>query len=389
MKKSTFKLAYKTLLTSAALATICLQGCVNTDEKVAVETVATGSSLKDAFKNNFHIGAALSKTQILDQEPGTLDLVAKQFNSLTAENEMKWELMQPIEGQYHYAVSDKLVEFSEKNDIFLVGHTLLWHHQTPKWVFENGKGEPASREVLLKRLETHINNVAGRYKGRIEAWDVVNEALNDDGTWRDSPWYRILGEDYIIKAFEFAAKAAPNAELYYNDYNLFKPEKRDATVKIVKSLQAKGLRIDAVGIQGHYGINYPDLNLLEDSIKAFGALGVKVMLTELDISVLPFPDSESQGADISIDLELQEKLNPFANGLSAEMSQALADNYVNLFKIFMRHEAVISRITFWGVNDAQTWRNDWPMKNRTDYPLLFDRNNQPKLAFDAVLNLAK
>lgn len=362
---------WKTLTFSSIFA---ISACSSTATKQDDHSIG----MKDAFRDSFTIGAAINKAQIYQQEAGTTQVIQKHFNTLTAENEMKWEAMQPREGQFNFDVSDTLVAFSEQNDIFLVGHTLLWHHQTPEWVFQNDKGQPASRDLLLSRLKTHIDTVAGRYKGRIQGWDVVNEALNEDGSWRESPWYKILGDDYIHKAFEFAAAAAPNAELYYNDYNLFKPEKRDGAVKIVKSLQAKGLRIDGIGIQGHYGIGYPDLTQLEDSIKAFSALDVDVMITELDVSVLPFPEAENQGADISIDLALQERLNPYPNGMDAEISKQFSDHYLDLFKLFLKYKSSISRITFWGVNDGQTWRNDWPMKGRTDYPLMFDRNNQAK-----------
>lgn len=364
----------KTLSVYLASAVLALSGCT-TSEKLPENDAP---SLAKVYADSFTIGAAVSKNQIIGQEPASMAVVKQHFNSLVAENEMKWEKLQPLEGQFDFSVADQLIEFTTKNNMEMIGHTLLWHFQTPDWVFENDQGEPASKEVLLARLKRHIDEVAGRYKGKITGWDVVNEALNDDGTWRESPWYKILGEEYIIKAFEYAAEADPHAELYYNDYNLFKPEKRAGAIKIVKMLKDKGLRIDAVGIQGHYGIGYPDLVELENSIKDFAALGVKVMFTELDISVLPFPETENQGADISIDLKLQENLNPYANGMDADIEQKLSENYVNLFKLFMHYEKVISRITFWGVNDAQTWRNDWPMKGRTDHPLLFDRQNQAK-----------
>lgn len=371
-----------------ASAFFVLTGCSGQQEHAKQESpIQAPSSLAKTYANSFSIGAAVSKKQIIGDEPAAMAVVKQHFNSLVAENEMKWEKLEPLEGQFDFSVSDQLIEFAQTHNMEMIGHTLLWHSQTPEWVFKNENNEPASKAVLLARLKRHIDQVAGRYKGQTHGWDVVNEALNDDGTWRESPWYQILGEDYIIKAFEYAAQADPNAELYYNDYNLFKPEKRAGAIKIVKMLQDKGLRIDGVGIQGHYGINYPDLTELENSIKAFAALGVKVMITELDISVLPFPEEENQGADVSIDLALQDKLNPYANGLDAEMEQKLSANYTALFKIFLRHQDDISRITFWGVNDAQTWRNDWPMKGRADYPLLFDRNNKAKPVLNELIEL--
>ena len=240
--------------------------------------------------------------------------------------------------------------------------------------FQNKAGTDATRDELLSRMKEHINTVAGRYGEDIGAWDVVNEALNEDGSMRDSKWRQIIGDDFIAKAFEFSALAAPNSKLYYNDYNLFKPEKREGVIKLVKQLQAKGIRIDGIGIQGHYALDYPDLQQLEDSIVAFAALGVDVMLTELDVSVLPFPDEENQGADISLDIELQDKYNPYPNGLPNDVNEQLAQRYHEIFALLAKHKEKIGRVTFWGVHDGQTWRNGWPMSGRSDYPLFFDRN---------------
>jgi endo-1,4-beta-xylanase len=239
----------------------------------------------------------------------------------------------------------------------------------------------------LARLKHHIDTVVGRYKGRVHSWDVVNEAFNDDGTWRDSPWLRTIGPDYIARAFEYAHAADPEAELYYNDYNLFKAPKRDAVVKLVKALQAEGLRVDGVGLQGHYGIGYPPMEELEASIVALGNLDVNVLVTELDISVLPFPSSAQQGADISLNFELQAELNPYSEGLPDDVSAALADAYRSLFELYLKHADVIDRVTLWNLTDASTWRNNWPMRGRTDYPVLFDRKNQPKDAYRALVNL--
>jgi endo-1,4-beta-xylanase len=300
---------------------------------------------------------------------------------------MKWERIEPTEGNFDWAVADDFVALSERNNAFMVGHTLLWHSQTPDWVFEDSNGEPASREVVLARLKHHIDTVVGRYKGRVHSWDVVNEAFNDDGTWRDSPWLRTIGPDYIARAFEYAHAADPEAELYYNDYNLFKAPKRDAVVKLVKALQAEGLRVDGVGLQGHYGIGYPPMEELEASIVALGNLDVNVMVTELDISVLPFPSSAQQGADISLNFELQAELNPYTEGLPDDVSAALADAYRSLFELYLKHADVVDRVTLWNLTDASTWRNNWPMRGRTDYPVLFDRKNQPKDAYRGLVNL--
>ncbi|GAB5559293.1 MAG: endo-1,4-beta-xylanase [Synoicihabitans sp.] len=344
-------------------------------------------SLADLYADSFKIGVALNPREIRGEDPAAARLIAQHFNSLTAENDMKWERIEPTEGKFDWAVADDFVALGERNDAFMVGHTLLWHSQTPDWVFEDAHGKPASREVVLARLKRHIDAVVGRYKGRVHSWDVVNEAFEDDGSWRDTLWLRTIGPDYIARAFEFAHAADPDAELYYNDYNLFKAPKRNAVVKLVKALQKEGLPIHGVGIQGHYGIGYPPMDELEASIEAFAELDVKVMVTELDISVLPFPSSAQQGADISLNFELQAELNPYTKGLPPDVSAALADAYRDLFELYLKHANVIDRVTLWNLTDASTWRNNWPMHGRTDHPVLFDRQNQPKDAYHAIVNL--
>lgn len=347
------------------------------------------SSLKDTYSNYFSIGTALSATQIEGKEPGTLDLVKQQFNAVTAENVMKWEIIEPVEGQFNFAAADAMIEYAEANNIKVIGHVLLWHEQTPAWVFQDAKGQPASKELVLSRLKNHINAVMGRYKGRIHGWDAVNEALNEDGTLRQSNWYKALGEDYIATVFEIAHKADPKAELYYNDFNLFKPEKRAGVLKLVAALKAKSVPIHGIGEQGHYSLDYPELQQVEDSIVAFKNTGLKVVITELDISVLPFPEPEKIGADISLNMQLKQEFNPYADGLPDTVSQQLTNKYLQLFELFLRHSDAIERVTLWGVNDNQSWRNNWPMKGRTDYPLLFDRKNQPKEVVPKLIKLAE
>ena len=344
----------------------------------ADENMDNSPSFRDEFSGRFLIGAALSEAQIMGREIGLLDFVAHQFSALTAENEMKWERIHPGDGEYHWTSADALVAFCEANDIFLTGHTLIWHQQTPDWVFEDKQGQPASRELLLERMEEHINTIVGHFKGKVPSWDVVNEALNDDGTMRESKWRQIIGDDFVEKAFEFAHKADPNARLYYNDYNLYQPAKRAGAVRLVKSVQAKGIPVHGIGMQGHYGLDHPeDLAQVEDSILAYSELG-DVMITELDISVLPFPEKDAQGADLNINLELKAKYNPYTEGLPADVQQAQDKRFLDIFKIFLTHQDKISRVTFWGVNDGQSWKNGWPMRGRTDYPLMIDRNNALK-----------
>ena len=374
---------------SAAVIALIMAGCSNPSQVTATASPSySQAGIHTGFKDNFMIGTALSASAILERNHSTLNLVKREFNAVTAENVMKWELIHPKPNVYDFKAPDKLVDFAEQNNLFLVGHTLVWHHQRPDWIFENRNGSKVSRETLLSRMEEHINTVAGRYQNRIDAWDVVNEALNDDGSLRESLWYKIIGEDYIEQAFIMAAKAAPNAKLYYNDYNLFEPAKRDGAIKLIKNLQAKGIKIDGIGLQGHYGLYYPDLNQLEDSIKAFTKLGIDIFISELDITVLPLPNGENQGADISVDIKIEDKLNPYPRELPKVVKAKLAERYQEIFAVFNKYKSDISRVTFWGISDADTWRNDWPVKGRTDYPLLFDRTMNKKPFVDS-LSLAK
>lgn len=374
-----------TCITTIAFSTSCSQPKTIAQQSSPATTEAAPQTLRHQLEPYFLVGTALSEGQVHDQPAGVLSLVKTQFNAVTAENVMKWEEIQATEGQFNWQDADTFIEYGKNNNLHLTGHVLLWHQQTPDWVFEDKNGQPASRDLILQRLKTHITQYVTRYKGKVDTWDVVNEALNDDGSLRQSKWLQLAGEDYIAKAFEYAHAADPNAELIYNDYNLFKPEKRDGAVRIVKQLQAKGIAIHGVGMQAHYSLGYPEnLNQVEDSIVAFAKLGVNVHITELDLSVLPFPDKENQGADISLNIALQEKFNPYTQGLPNDIEQQFNQNYLNLFKIFIKHHDKIKRVTFWGVNDAQSWRNYWPMNGRTDYPLIIDRNNQLKPAANVI-----
>jgi endo-1,4-beta-xylanase len=255
-------------------------------------------------------------------------------------------------------------------------------------VFEDKNGKPASRDTLLARLKDHIFTVMGRYKGRVHGWDVVNEAFEGDGSYRDTPWKRIIGEDYIQFAFEYAREADSTAELYYNDFNMPDKGRRDAVVKMVNDLKAKGVKVDGIGMQGHYVLDYPTLKDLEDAIVAFGGTGAKVMFTEMEVTLLPFPD-DYIGADVDTSFDHRKEFDPYTEGLPDSVNMMQASRYADFFKIFIKHSDIISRVTLWGVNDAQSWKNNWPIPGRTDYPLLFDRNNKPKAAYDSIINCAK
>lgn len=346
--------------------------------------------LKEAFSGAFLVGAAVSRDQIMGNDPDAMELAARQFNTLTAENVMKWEKIEPSENQFDWDAPDRLVDYAEKHDMEVAGHVLVWHQQTPDWVFQDGNGGPASREQLLARMKNHIETVAGRYRGRVQSWEVVNEALNEDGTLRSTPWLEIIGEDYIEKAFEFAHQADPTAKLYYNDYNLFKPEKAAGARKLIQSLRDRGLVVHGAGMQGHYGWDNPaDIGDFKAALSGFADLGLEVYITELDVSVLPFPDPENWGADISLNMELNAKYNPYPDGLPDKMAQKQAQQYKKLFEVILDHKVSVGRVTFWGINDGHSWKNGWPMEGRTDYPLLFDRDNKPKAVFYEVIGLAQ
>jgi endo-1,4-beta-xylanase len=345
-------------------------------------------TLKDAFKDYFLIGAALNHAQIYEEDKRAANIVKTQFNTISPENILKWEAVHPQPDKYTFEAADRYVAFGEKYGMFIIGHTLLWHQQTPDWVFKDAKGKPLNREKLLKRLREHIFTVVGRYKGKIKGWDVVNEALNDDGSLRQTPWLKIIGEDYIAKAFQFAHEADPNAELYYNDYSLEREPKLNGAIKLIKNLKAKQIPITAVGLQGHNSLTFPTVTQQENAINEFVKLGVKVNITEFDISVLPFPDGFT-GAEISMNFAMEEKLNPYKNSLPDEIQQKLSERYAELFGVFIKHRKDITRITFWNVTDGDSWLNNFPVKGRTDYPLLFDRQGKTKPAFDAVIKSVK
>jgi len=351
---------------------------------VCIRVAGQQRVLKDVFKNDFMIGAALNRRQIFEEDKRGAEIVRTQFNSITPENVLKWALVHPQPAKYDFEAPDRFVDFGEQNGMFIVGHTLVWHNQTPRWVFEDGKGNPVDRETLLSRLREHIFTVVGRYRGKIKGWDVVNEALNQDGTMRQSPWFRIIGDDYLVKAFQFAHEADPSAELYYNDYDLELPAKRAGGVELIKKLKAAGVPISGVGLQNHNLMDWPSARDEDATIAAFEKLGVKVNITELDVDVLP--RTTKPGADYAVDIPVTPQLNPYEDRLPDAQQLALAKRYGELFQVYLKHRDAIERVTFWGVADGDSWLNNWPMRGRTNYPLLFDRLGRAKPAFAAVIN---
>src|SRR4051812_9816643 len=339
---------------------------------------AQGLALKDLVPAGWVIGAAINQNQSDGRDTVAVDLITRQFNTISPENLLKFQSLHPEPDRFTFEAADRYVAFGRDRGMAVIGHNLVWHSQTPRWVWDGPGGALADRPTMLARMQSHISTVVGRYKGRIHGWDVVNEALNDDGTLRDSPWRRGIGDDYVARAFEFANAADPNAELYYNDYNLAtRPAKRAGAIRVVKDLQQRGIRVDAVGEQGHWRLDSPTVTELDQAIVDLRATGVKVMITELDVNLLP-----PTGAPVPGQSPAPES-NPYANGLPDDVQQALAQYYAEAFRVFLKHRDDITRVTFWGVSDADSWLN----RGRVNHPLLWDRQRRPKPAFDEVVKV--
>jgi endo-1,4-beta-xylanase len=339
------------------------------------------ASLKDVYKNDFYIGTALSANQIEEKDKKEDSLIRKEFNAITAENIMKSMFTHPQKDKYDFTLSDKFVAYGEKNKMFIHGHTLIWHSQLAPWM------EKIADSTEMKAfMKDHITTIVSKYKGRINSWDVVNEALNEDGTLRKSVFLNTLGEKYLVDAFKLAEKADPKAELYYNDYNIEEPAKRAGAIALIKKIKAEGGKVDGVGIQGHWRLESPSIEEIEKSILEYSALGIKVAFTELDINVLPNP-WDLKGADVNQNFEGSVKMNPYPKALPDSVQTKLSERYASIFKLFLKHKDKISRVTFWGVHDGQSWLNDWPIKGRTNYPLLFDKDLKHKPAYESVLKL--
>jgi endo-1,4-beta-xylanase len=344
-----------------------------------------GPTLKEAYKSDFLIGAAINRNQFLGEDRRGVPIIKAQFDSITPENILKWESVHPHANHYDFTGPDRYVAFGRSNQMAIIGHTLVWHSQTPKWVFENEDGSPVDRETLLRRMRDHIQTVVGRYKGQIKGWDVVNEALDEEGGMRQSPWMKIIGEDYVARAFQYAHEADPGAELHYNDYSLENEPKRNGAIALVKKLQAQGIPITAVGIQGHIKMEWPTPAQEETTIVALASLGVKVMITELDVDVVP-ATQDSHSADLAEKARRSPGADVYAHGLPDPVQAALARRYGDMFAVFIKHHDAITRVTFAGVTDGDSWLNSPGCVN---YPLLFDRDGQKKPAFDAVIAAAK
>jgi endo-1,4-beta-xylanase len=352
--------SYRGLSLVPLLLAIVLNGC-SQDQKL---TPDYSKGLKDYYRDYFTIGVAVMPSS-LEGEEGAL--VKKHFGSLTAENVMKMGPIHPKEDTYNWDPADKIVDFAQANGMKMRGHALCWHNQAPTWLFVDGNGKP-SKEVLLKRLKDHITAVVTRYKGKVYAWDVVNEAIADEDSkfLRDSDWSAICGEEFIMKAFEYAHEADPNALLFYNDYNTEQPVKREKIYNLIKKMLDAKVPIHGVGLQGHWSIIDPSSTELANSIEKFASLGIQVQITELDVSVYEWGKTETAG-------------------FTAEREQKQISQYKMIFEVLRKYKASITGVTFWNVSDKYSWLDKFPVAGRKNYPLLFDESLKPKKAYWEVV----
>jgi endo-1,4-beta-xylanase len=332
--------------------------------------------LADYYRDYFPIGVAVNVRSITGPDTA---LILREFNSLTPENAMKMGPIHPEEGRYDWKDADAIVDFATAHGMRIRGHNLCWHEQTPSWLFRNSAGDTVTKEVLLKRLKDHITAVVSRYKGRIYAWDVVNEAVADDGSddttriLRNSAWFRICGDEFVAKAFEYAHAADPNAELFYNDYNTERPAKRERVYRLLRKLVAAGVPITGVGIQGHWSVYEPSAADLRASIDRFSGLGLKVQITELDISIYPWEKNR------------RARRPDESDAYTPALQQLQAGQYKTFFSTFRGYRGTINGVTFWNVTDKHTWLDQYPVPGRKNYPLLFDTAGQPKKAYWDVI----
>ena len=352
----------------------------------AIARAAEDTGLKDVFKGDFYIGTAISEHNMQESRPEYLALLTKEFNAITMENNMKWGVIHPEEDTWNWEIPDKFVDFGTKHNMYILGHNLVWHSQMARSGFVDRDGRQLSRDAMLQRMQNHIATLVGRYKGRVIGWDAVNEAVDEDRGWRRSRWLEIIGEDFMDYAFHYAHDVDPGADLLYNDYNMHNPGKRQFVVDWVEGAKKRGVPITGIGMQGHVGLGYPDIHEFENSIVAYGRTGLNVHITEMDVDVLPVAQQRT-GAEISNSADYSDELNPYVDGLPSEIEKKQADRYVEFFKVFLKHRDVIKRISFWCTGDGESWKNNFPVRGRTNYPLMFDRNYKRKACYDAVVAL--
>ena len=339
--------------------------------------VKNDPALKDVLQDKFLIGVALNTRQSSGNDTAATRIVREHFNAIVAENCMKSAEIHPEIDRYNFTQADEFVQFGVDNDLTVTGHCLIWHSQLPRWFCVDENGENVTPEVLKERMKEHISTVVGRYKGVIKGWDVVNEAILEDGSYRKSKFYEILGEEFIPLAFQYAEEADPDAELYYNDYNEWYPGKRETVVRLINTLKERGIRIDGIGMQGHVGMTNPTIETYQETIDDYVTAGVKVLITELDMSPLPEP-RRMGGANLADMESYRKEIDPYTEGLPENVAQAWNERMMDLFNLFLENSDNVLRVTMWGVSDTDSWKNNFPVRGRTDYPLLFDRDHQPK-----------
>lgn len=366
----------KSLAITAIATAVVLGACSQQSRMDLAAPTLADRPLKEAVGDRFLIGAAINTSHAHGSDSVGAAIIAHHFNSVVAENCMKHEVIHPAPGVYNWESADSFVDFAERNNMKIIGHCLVWHSQLAPWFIYDENGDTVSADVLKERLRDHIFTVMGRYKGRIHGWDVVNEAIVEDGSYRkESPYYQILGEELIPIALEYAHEADPDAELYLNDYGMNVPGRRDKYVALVKDLKSRGLRVDGIGMQAHMGMDYPDFSEWEAAIDSFATTGAKVMITEWDMSTLP---TINQGANVADRVEYEKNLNPYPEGLPDSVAAEWNNRMAAVWDILNRHADDISRVTVWGVSDGDSWRNNWPMRGRKDYPVFFTREGEMK-----------
>lgn len=363
------------------------------------------TTLKDAYHDYWYTGISVNQWQVEADPTGTnahdvtglvstdqtkdWDIIVKNFNWVVAENCMKCEVIHPEEGVYDFTLADQFVDKAKAAGLKVLGHCLIWHSQCAPWFHYDKQGKLVSKEVLKKRIREHIYTIVHHFRGRIDAWDVVNEAFEDDGTPRKSLFYDIMGTDYIPLAFQYAHEADPNAQLYYNDFSMNKAAKVEGVCRFFSPLISQGLPITAIGMQGHLILeNNHYVEQYEHAINTIASTGVPTFFSELDLSVLPNPFGFS-GANVSDIFAYRPEMDPYKNGLSKELEKQVEDFWVSFYKMLLRHHKDILRVNFWCLNDANSWRNDFPIKGRTDYATLFDRQNRPKPFIKKLIELVK
>lgn len=320
------------------------------------------------------------------EHPEDWPLLTTQFSLVTPENGMKPAAVQPQSGVFHFETADRFVDFALSKQLKVVGHCLVWakDDRTPPWFALDGD-QAVSREVLLARMKTHIDTVVRRYRGKIAMWDVVNEALGDGKNeyLRDSCWSRACGAEFIAKAFEYAHDADPEALLIYNDYNNELDGKFEKMVQLIEFLREQKAPLHAIGLQGHYEIDAVPFEALERTLIAMRKLGMKVVVSELDIDVIP---RGRWWVNHGAERETLAQYDPYVDGCPPEVLQRQAEQYAQLFRLFKKYQDTIMRISFWNLHDGQSWLNQFPWK-RTNHPLLFDRQGAPKPAYEAVMKV--